>query len=327
MRTLTTAVSEAWTRRVSFSLALLASMVAFAASAMALETGELEVLGRSALEQVNQVRQDQGLPTLEMTSTLTDAAQAHAVDMLENDFYAHVAPDGSAPRDRFLEQGGSQWQVVRENIARCTNCAVPPTLEQVQSFQQGWLDSPEHRANILAEGLDSFGFGIAGEGEQIFAVQTFSGAGTPRGLQAGEESIPLGAHEVAELMAEAVNRAREREGLPTIAANPALAEVAQGLLPDSPTSSAIVDQQEQLFDLLPQDQRQEWGQLQMLSAACGGCGSEATVQDVNDFVDQWMNSSQHGPVLLDRKVTDIGLAIRVNGEGRKIAIAVTGREA
>lgn len=252
---------------------------------------------------------------------------ATLLDQAEPDLYAHVAPDGSAPRDRFLEQGGSQWQVVRENIARCTNCAVPPTLEQVQSFQQGWLDSPEHRANILAEGLDSFGFGIAGEGERIFAAQTFSGAGTPRGLQAGEEPTALGANEVAELMAEAVNRAREREGLPAIAANSALAEVAQGLLPDSPTSDAIVDQQEQLFDLLPQDQRQDWGQLQMLSAACGGCGREATVQDVSHFVDQWMNNPQYGTILLDRTITDIGFAMRVNGEGRKIAIAVAGRQA
>lgn len=300
------------------------AMPVLAGAAMELETGDIDVLRQEALDQVNQVREDNGFAPLEISPILNDAAQRHAEDMARNDFYAHVAPDGSAPRDRFLDEGGSQWQVVRENIARCTNCPIPPTLERVQSFQRGWLDSPEHRANILAEGLDSFGFGIVGAENRIFAVQNFSGAGTPRGLHAGEEPIPLQENEIVDRMVQAVNRARERQGISTVTVSSALVDVAGDLLPESDAAGTITDQSTQLFDLLPPGQRRDWTQLQVLSGACGGCGHEATAQDVNDFVDQWLNNPQYGSILLDGAVTDIGFAMLVDGDGRKVAIAVTG---
>ncbi|MCX2725674.1 CAP domain-containing protein [Roseibium salinum] len=295
-------------------------------SAAAQETGDLAALRKEALNEVNQVRQEHGLTTLETSRVLDEAAQAHAVDMIEENYYAHVSPDGEAPRDRFLEHGGSRWKVVRENIARCSNCPVPPTLERVRSFQQGWMNSPEHRDNILAEGLESFGFGIAGEGGQVFAVQTFSGPGTPRGLQAGEEPTRLDTGELDDRAVEAVNRAREQQGLQPVSPNPALSRAAEKLLPEPGSSDTLASGQHQLFDLLPQEDRRSWAGLQVLAASCGGCGTFATAEDVTGFVDQWLDNPQHRSTLLSGNIDDMGFAMLTNGEGRKVAIAVAGRQ-
>lgn len=290
----------------------------------ALETGDLEALRMEALEQVNIAREEQGLPPLELTQALNDAAQAHAVDMIEDDYYSHVAPDGTAPMDRFVASGGSQWRVVRENIARCSNCAVPPTTERVEAFQDGWMNSPGHRENILAEGLDSFGFGIAGEGDAVFAVQNFAGPGMPRGLPTGESPVPVAPDDSSQVMVEAVNEARQREGKQPLEASAALVDAAGQLLPQSLDSEDIIGAQEPLFELLSAEARQSFSQLQVLAGSCGGCGAEPTRQDVYDFVDQWLDNPQYGDTLLAGAATAVGFAMRANGEGRKVAIAVVG---
>ena len=120
------------------------------------------VLGAEALQHVNASREAEGLATLEPGGTLDDAAQGHAEDMLERDYYSHVTPEGDGPRQRFLDAGGGQWEVVAENIARCRNCG-DLDRQRVAEFHQGWMNSPEHRDNILRTGLTRFGFGAATE--------------------------------------------------------------------------------------------------------------------------------------------------------------------
>jgi uncharacterized protein YkwD len=310
--------------RAAYKTAIVLVLFTLSLPAFAMETGNLSALRAEALEEVNQVRRDHDLPPLEAAQALDDAAQAHAVDMIENDYYAHVAPDGTAPMDWFVDNGGSRWRVLRENIARCTNCPPDPTIQRVQSFQEGWMNSPEHRDNILARGLDSFGFGIAGEGDEVFAVQTFSGPGMPRGLQAGEEPTPLGQDEFGSRMAHAVNRARQQEGLDPLNASDALSEVAQQLLPDSAGSDALVGDHEPLFELLPQSDEPSFTSLQVLAGGCGGCGDEATRQDVRGFVDQWLDNPGYSATLLDSSMEAIGFAMRVDGRGRKVGIVVVG---
>ncbi|GHA25591.1 hypothetical protein GCM10007989_21590 [Devosia pacifica] len=291
-------------------------------AATELGTDELDALRQEALDLVNQVREENGLESLSLTPTLNEAAQGHAAHMLADDFYAHVSPNGTTPMDRYLEAGGNQWRVVRENIARCANCPVPPQEERLRSFQQGWMNSPDHRENILAEGLDSFGFGVSGEAGEVFAVQMFSGAGTSRGLDDDEQAQALPPDEMGERLAEIVNRLRE-DGEPLSPAS-ALSAAAQELLPD-PLSEGMAIPNEGLFDLLPQQQRSEWRQLQILSSTCGGCGTKPTAQDIEAFVEQWMDSDEYRSILLEAAAGDVGFAMRADGEGQKIGIAIIGR--
>ena len=129
--------------------------------AQAQQVGDLERLRQRALELVNQVRSEHDLPPLELGDILNEAAQAHAEDMLARDYYGHVSPDGENVMDRYQEAGGDRWRLVLENIAQCQGCPTPPTAERVEAFQEGWMESPGHRENILSRGLDRFGFGIA----------------------------------------------------------------------------------------------------------------------------------------------------------------------
>ena len=136
----------------------------------------IEELRNEALAMVNQSRKEEGLPALRLDNALTEAAQRHAEDMLKNGYFSHVSPSGKTVRDRYAAAGGSAGKFVAENIAQCSNCR--PDREQIKLLHQGWMNSPGHRANILARGLESFGFGLAANGSRIYAVQTFAGPGT-----------------------------------------------------------------------------------------------------------------------------------------------------
>ncbi|MFH1648132.1 MAG: CAP domain-containing protein, partial [Patescibacteria group bacterium] len=57
------------------------------------------------LAQTNQKRSDKGLSPLRLNSTLSEAAKQKAYDMFENDYWAHISPDGVEPWDFILGQG------------------------------------------------------------------------------------------------------------------------------------------------------------------------------------------------------------------------------
>lgn len=63
--------------------------------------------------------------------------------------------------------------------------------DRVARLQEGWMDSPGHRRNILLPGLDRFGFGIAGNSEVLYSAQTFAGPWLPRGAEGGERPARL----------------------------------------------------------------------------------------------------------------------------------------
>lgn len=131
----------------------------------------LDALRNEALSLVNEARAAQGVPGLQMSGQLNAAAQDHAEDMARRDFYSHRSPERQDVADRFRARGGGPWWIIAENIAQCISCA--PMAEQVRRFQQGWMNSPGHRRNILDPRVRSFGFGIATTGGKIYAVQTF----------------------------------------------------------------------------------------------------------------------------------------------------------
>jgi uncharacterized protein YkwD len=104
------------------------------------------------VELTNDERRGQGLAPLTIDPRLMAAAQLHSADMARRHYFAHVDPDGKSPGDR-VEAQGYRWSVVAENIA-----AGPRTPEDVIA---AWMNSPEHRANILDSRLTQIGVGYA----------------------------------------------------------------------------------------------------------------------------------------------------------------------
>ena len=87
----------------------------------------------------NEQRMTAGLAPLQWNAGLYAAATAKAADMLHNQYFDHIAPDGTTPW-MFITKHYS-YESAGENLAvdfRNPLDAVP-----------AWMQSPSHRANIL----------------------------------------------------------------------------------------------------------------------------------------------------------------------------------
>jgi uncharacterized protein YkwD len=304
--------------------AALALSLAAPSSGSAEAPGNLQQLRSEALDLVNQSREQEGLPPLQPGTALNEAAQAHAEDMLARDYYAHVAPDGTTPADRYAAAGGSRWRLIEENIARCAECRPPVAESEAQRLHRGWMDSPGHRKNILAEGITRFGFGVAvGQQQGLYAVQTFAGPGTPAS-QANGDASPLSPEEQVSRGLALINEARRKEGAPPLEVSKVLVEAARSLLSDQKLKDFSPDGIEDVTQAMPAAERGDWLTLSMLSAGCGGCGAEPTAANLRSFSQRWLDSPDRRRILLDPALRQFGLAMRANGKGRQLVVALFG---
>jgi uncharacterized protein YkwD len=97
---------------------------------------------------INQQRLDADLQPLIPDADLQTAADSHAQDMITQDYFAHDGPAGDTPLSRIEASGylsdPNDSYVIGENIAWGTlNLATPSEIVSA------WMNSPEHRANIL----------------------------------------------------------------------------------------------------------------------------------------------------------------------------------
>ena len=122
----------------------------------------------------NAERAEQGLEPLKSCGTLHKAAQRHAQDMHDQDFFEHTNPfTGQDPSDRAAEAGYGAG--AGENIAMGYPSPKSVTL--------GWMNSPGHRENILSSyshigvGIVLGGSGDYGDGEWFYWVQKFGISG------------------------------------------------------------------------------------------------------------------------------------------------------
>ncbi len=126
----------------------------------------------SIVEKTNQLRQEAGLPAVEANEELTDTAMKFATFMAETDKYGHQA-DGQTPAQR-ARKAGYDYCVVRENIAYRVNTGEVTSDGLTDAFVQGWIDSPEHRENMLADYVVHTGVAVATtDDESYYAVQMF----------------------------------------------------------------------------------------------------------------------------------------------------------
>lgn len=108
---------------------------------------------------VNQQRTGHGLAPLGESAGLDAAAQRHSDDMVSGNYFAHVGPTGVGLLDQVVAAGYAvvgRVLDVGENIA-----AADGSLASPAATVAGWMDSPEHRANILDPGYGDTGIGIA----------------------------------------------------------------------------------------------------------------------------------------------------------------------
>jgi uncharacterized protein YkwD len=108
---------------------------------------------------INLARAQAGLQPLNWDWRLWDAAQRMAGDMSTRQYFSHVTPEGLQLSDRVAPTGyatnDGPWQLA-ENIGWGTGVLSTPA-----SMTSSWLDSPEHRRNMLDPDLEDIGIGAA----------------------------------------------------------------------------------------------------------------------------------------------------------------------
>lgn len=123
------------------------------------------------VDETNQQRVDNNLPDLQVSPLLTAAAQDKANDMATKGYFAHTSPQGLTPWYWF-QQVGYNFDYAGENLA--------VNFSDSQDVTTAWMNSPEHRANILSVNFTQIGIATAQgvyEGQPTtFVVEEF---GTP----------------------------------------------------------------------------------------------------------------------------------------------------
>lgn len=127
-------------------------------------TAQIEAAVR---ESINQVRQKNGLKPLKNYDKLADVARNYSRKMAQNNFFAHVSPDGSTLPQR-VKAGGISYWLVGENLFTSTNIPQP-----VQVAVDGWMDSPGHRENILRPIFTETGVGVWRIQDKYYITQLF----------------------------------------------------------------------------------------------------------------------------------------------------------
>jgi uncharacterized protein YkwD len=103
---------------------------------------------------INDERTSAGLPALTVNAQLTEAAEAHAAEMICNDYLSHLGLDGSTPEDRVREAGFSA-SLVLENLY-----ALHPAYGgNPQSAVEWWMGDEDSREDLLSP--DTTAVGIA----------------------------------------------------------------------------------------------------------------------------------------------------------------------
>lgn len=101
---------------------------------------------------MNSVRTAQGYSRVTENARLSQAARAHAIDMVRNDYFSHVGRNGSAFTDRARAAGYTC--VAAENIAVGQNSE--------EAVMTAWVNSPGHLRNILKPDVREYGIGREG---------------------------------------------------------------------------------------------------------------------------------------------------------------------
>jgi uncharacterized protein YkwD len=116
---------------------------------------------------INRERAQNGERPLVENQHLLASAQGHSEDMVSRDYFSHTTPTGEAFDTRILATGyvrSDQLYELGENI----DCATL-TLATPAATVNAWMNSPEHRENILNGEYRETGVGVAAAAPAYFA--------------------------------------------------------------------------------------------------------------------------------------------------------------
>jgi uncharacterized protein YkwD len=108
---------------------------------------------------INRERARYGLPPLRDNAALDRSARSHSVSMVIHHYFAHDSADGASPFARIAGFGYPRHGhacALGENIAAGVRSSGTPA-----AIVNAWMNSPDHRANILDGTYRDAGMGVA----------------------------------------------------------------------------------------------------------------------------------------------------------------------
>ena len=143
---------------------------------------------KKIIELTNLERQKAGLPPVTENLSLDTAATAKAVNMFQENYWAHFAPSGKTPWD-FMQGAGYKFSYAGENLAK--------NFYTSEDVVNAWVASPSHKENIVNSKYREIGIavvdGVLNGQKTTLVVQMF---GTTQAL-AQVPTVSVGGQKIA----------------------------------------------------------------------------------------------------------------------------------
>ncbi len=127
------------------------------------EDGQISQMAAAVVDLVNQERAAAGLAPLSVDVTVSRAAQKRAQELVTT--FSHTRPNGTSCFT-VLQEYGVSYMGAGENIAAGQRSA--------QEVMHAWMNSEEHRANILNGSFTEIGVGVYTVGGTTYWCQLFT---------------------------------------------------------------------------------------------------------------------------------------------------------
>ncbi len=115
---------------------------------------------------INSKREEAGVQKLKLDDELCKLAQQKAEDMVTNDYFAHESPTYGTPFE-MMKNNNIEYMTAGENIAGYID---------VEGSVNAWMNSQGHKDNILSNGYNYTGIGVAKSEKYGYVfVQLFMG--------------------------------------------------------------------------------------------------------------------------------------------------------
>jgi uncharacterized protein YkwD len=121
---------------------------------------------------VNADRKAAGLPALTESGVLDRIATTRAHDMVTTGYFGHYRPgDRTLAVLELLRANAVSFSWYGENIIWESG---QPAAAIASHFNTWWMNSPEHRANILNRHYGHIGIGVVTSGSRVYMVEDFT---------------------------------------------------------------------------------------------------------------------------------------------------------
>ena len=171
--------------RVRFALAISAILLsaAFARAEPATPTRAEEAVEQALTAEIDRVRSEQArsAPHLKSDDELLRIARARSDAMAHGTApFAHDDGNGNYPAIDMVKQRFGPFGFIGENIYEEWRTEGPFDAAAFAAHAaKSWMESEEHRDNILSPDYDSSGIGVVVVGDKAFATQVFRGPPPP----------------------------------------------------------------------------------------------------------------------------------------------------